>query len=167
MLLSQVLIALNIYDHGCNLLSFVTLLPIWMLVKGESESLCISHGVPVLAPQVEICSDMQTMFTCTGLDSCAPIPSVLSDSWVQAISMCYHSANPKIINQLTWFCRFWTGAGLYPASSDLKWASHGICLCGYACTVTQDFVQLCIPRMYIFDITFAFFPSVVEFRGQR
>lgn len=72
------------------------------------------------------------MFTCRGLDSCAPVPSVLSGSWVQASSTCYHSANPKIINQVTWFCSFWTGAGLYPASSDLKWTSNGICLRVYA-----------------------------------
>lgn len=58
----------------------MSLLPMWMLGKGELDSLCVAHGVPVLAPQMEICSDMQTMFTCTGLDSCAPVPSVLSDS---------------------------------------------------------------------------------------
>lgn len=85
----------------------MSLLPIWMLGKGELDSLCKAHGVPVLAPHMEICSDMLTMFTCTGLDSCAPIPSVLSDSWMQASSMCYPSANPKIINQVTWFYRFW------------------------------------------------------------
>lgn len=89
-------------------------------MKRESDSLCISHRVPVLAPREEICSDMQAMLTCTGLDSCAPVPSVLSDSWVQASSTCYHSAKPKIINQVTWFCSFWAGAGLYPASSDIK-----------------------------------------------
>lgn len=47
-------------------------------MKGESHSLCVAHGV--LAPEMEICSDMQAMFTCTGLDSCATVPSALSDN---------------------------------------------------------------------------------------
>lgn len=83
----------------CNPLSFLSLLPISVSAKRESGSLCISQEIPVLTPKTEICSDMQAMFTWTALDSCASVPSVLLDSWVQANSTCYCSANPEIINQ--------------------------------------------------------------------
>lgn len=73
---------------------------------------------------MEICSDMQAMFTQTGLDSCASVPPILSDSGVQASNTCYHSANPEIINQGNTGLDFF---GLYPASSDLKWTSDNIC----------------------------------------
>lgn len=62
-------------------------------------TLCISQEISVLTRKTEICSDMQAMFTWTDLDSYASVPSVLLDSWVQANSTCFCSADPEIINQ--------------------------------------------------------------------
>lgn len=64
---------------------FVTLLPILISVKGESGSL-YAHDVPVLPSQTEIYSDMQALFTCTRMVSCASASSVLLDSWAQPSS---------------------------------------------------------------------------------
>lgn len=77
---SKILIVLNIRAQRNNSFCFVTLLPILILVKGESGSL-YTHRVPVLASQVEVCSDTQALFTCTGLVSCASASSVLLNSW--------------------------------------------------------------------------------------